>query len=176
MSPIFLIDAIAKHLKDALKNINLKEPEERAFLPPGSLNTREPLQTLKNSDDKKVEVKIFKGPISSQAKDESSFPYVSIILESGTYQDNNVICNVQIDCGVFSQDYQGHLDLINLISRVVYAIKTLKNSTLENKYVLSEPIKFEISDADTSPYYQGLISTSWQFIGPTYLWGDFKDE
>ena len=168
MIEVNLSKALCKYLKGALANLNAVEPEKQNQPPPGSLNTRMMLNTLMQEEEEtNPEVKVFNGYVPPKDKDDSQFPYVSVILVSGTMEPSSACtCKTVIDCGVYAKDHQGHVDLMNLVRRISNALLTIPDLTLDQRYVLKPPLSWAISPEDLDPYWHGSITVEWQFYAP----------
>ncbi|OPJ63688.1 hypothetical protein [Clostridium chromiireducens] len=145
MTPSILQDALVADLKEQLKEFRLKNSKNES----GKLNMYS--QNL---------------PSIQGQKDSEYFPYLVIRVMDGENKNDEGeekdSCKLYFIIGIYddSDDNQGYKDLMNIIEKIKYRLKTKKYFN-NNQFELELPLKWAIHEEDTFPHYFGGIETNW---------------
>lgn len=162
----YLSDELCKFLTKALADMYAVVPPKLGK-PPGTLNVgTEPEQEQQAETSENPEIHIFDGLLPPKEPDEKLYPYVSVIVASGTFGETACTCKVVIECGIYSDDNLGHKDLLNLMRRISHALRTLPNYILVERFVLDKQISWSIPTENFKPYWHGALATDWQYYVP----------
>lgn len=123
---------------------------------------------LKNVKDERANFNIYAQslPAKKGQKDSEHFPYVVIRVIEGEEQEDQEetknTCQITFIAGIYdeSDDYQGDKDVLNVIEKIIYRLKTKKY--YDNRFELTTPMKWLIYDENAYPYYFGGIETHWK--------------
>ena len=163
MTEMELIESLKSFLETTLQDINQESPSTDIEPHVGSLRTVKLLKTkeITNTD---VKVNIYNGFVPTKAQNKSVFPYISIFLTGGDVDIERCNCKVQFDIGVY--DENDNRSLFNIIRRILNALSSLDNWTLDKKFVLNFPFSWTVLDENKHPYHQASILTSWSWYAP----------
>lgn len=140
---------------------------------------------LLNKNREPVIPKVYCGYLPLKDNDEENFPYVLIRHESsstdweGTTAQVAIIagsyCEGKDESGKVGMKMQGHFDCLNVLSAIRSEILNLEAETLDERYVLLNPIEISAPDEQPFPYWQVDMTTKWHLASPAmeHIRGDY---
>lgn len=152
-----LIDDLVAYLETAFKE-NLLLSEEGDYKPPQIVNGWLPHKR------------------SSGPKDRD-FPFIIVRPKSGATTDHaNSQVTIQLLLGTYSEEYDGYQHNMQLLARLRLALFGLPSLTLNNRYRIEYPLKWELFDDQPWPEWAMKVETNWTVYTPQPaddLEGDF---
>lgn len=146
MVEVKLAEALREFIRNAVKDFRLPvESGEYVFRAPTVINGYLPPKRSGQDDD---------------------FPFVIVRVDGGDSEGEQTSVKVSIIIGCFAEEYDGHEYCLNVYSRIRNALMSMKNGILANKYVLQQPISWDIVPEQPYPQWQLDISTNWAFNAP----------
>ena len=94
------------------------------------------------------------------------FPFVLVRPEAGTTDRESEEVRVNIIVGCYSEEYDGFEYGVNVIERIKEKICTLPAETLEQRYQMRYPIKWNMVPEQPWPQWQIDMETIWVFNSP----------
>ena len=92
---------------------------------------------------------------------DDDFPYVVVRAESGVCDRGESSVTVALLIGCYSKDDDGHEYCLNVMSRIRTALMSLENETLDKKYILQLPIKWDLAPVQPVDQWQLDMVTTW---------------
>ncbi|KAB8126909.1 hypothetical protein F9U64_18995 [Gracilibacillus oryzae] len=134
MTPILLVDALVKRIKQIVHDFDL--------------------ETKKDDLTKTPEVYAGYLPPKLKSREEDDFPY--ILVRFLTESDNeNDVASIRLIIGTFSEDEQdGWRDPLNIATRIKIA---LKKSPALDSFSLRDRIKIELFEEQPYPYWFAMM-------------------
>lgn len=121
--------------------------------------------TLKDTNGNQAPLNIYPQylPQKNKNKNNSHFPFLTIILVEGEEQNDDAenLVKILFLCGVYDEDEnnQGYRDSMNVIQKLYTNFKRKK--ILDNKYTFELPVKWMTNDDVTYPYFYAGLETYW---------------
>ncbi len=113
-------------------------------------------------------------PKRKNPEQKEDFPFVVVRAIKGADDQTQSTLTAIIICGIYTAQgiEAGENDVQNMIDRCRRLL--LATPTLEDKYLLEYPVKWEIGDPDEKhnqpvPYHVGTITTKWQMPSTTQI-------
>lgn len=101
--------------------------------------------------------------VAKQETEDKLFPHINIKLIEGEIAENsgNMI-KLQLIIGVFDnrQERNGHKDVLNIIQKIEE--RFAKNRVLNEKYILTYPMRWVLSDEEQYMYYFGGLEMKFE--------------
>ena len=94
------------------------------------------------------------------------FPFVLVRPEQGITDRQSEEIRVNIIVGCYSEEYDGFEYGVNVIERIKEKICTLPAETLEQRYQMRYPIKWNMVPEQPWPQWQIDMETIWVFNSP----------
>lgn len=94
------------------------------------------------------------------------FPFVLVRPEQSTTDRQSEEVRVNIIVGCYSEEYDGFEYGVNVIERIKEKICTLPAETLEQRYQMRYPIKWNMVPEQPWPQWQIDMETIWIFNSP----------
>ena len=94
------------------------------------------------------------------------FPFVLVRPDAGTGDRESEEVRVNIIVGCYSEEYDGFEYGVNVIERIKEKICTLPAETLEKRYQMRYPIKWNMVPEQPWPQWQIDMETIWIFNSP----------
>ena len=94
------------------------------------------------------------------------FPFVIVRPEAGTGERESEEIRVNIIVGCYSEEFDGYEYGINVIERIKEKICTLPAETLDNRYQMRYPIKWNMVTEQPWPQWQIDMETIWIINSP----------
>lgn len=156
----YLVDDLIAYLKDQFKD-NLLLSEEGDYTPPKIINGWLPHKR-------------------SGGPDERDFPFIIVRPPKGLTSDqSNSEVSIQFLIGTYTEDYDGHMQNLQILARLRKAILGLPNLTLNNRHRVEYPLKWELPDDQPWPEWIMKVDTNWTVYTPQpaeHEDGSFYDE
>lgn len=123
---------------------------------------------LPTKDGKKLRApKIVNGFLPpKRSTDLDDFPFVLVRPEQCTTDRESEEVRVNIIVGCYSEEYDGFEYGVNVIERIKEKICTLPAETLEQRYQMRYPIKWNMVPEQPWPQWQIDMETIWIFNSP----------
>lgn len=139
-----LIEELCEFLGEAVKDFSMptKSGEER---PPKIVNGYLPPKRSNGDDD---------------------FPFVVVRPDQGTSDRGATEVVVSLIIGCYTDEFDGYKYCLNILNRIRYALATMENQTLANKYQLQFPVTWENPADQPYPQWQIDMTTRWIFNTP----------
>lgn len=98
---------------------------------------------------------------------EKQFPFVIIRATKGqvSHTEGMQETTVALIIGCYSDEFEAYALCINVMQRITAALSTLPNDTLDNRYILQDPIDWNVFQ-DPAPQCQIDLYTKWQYCSP----------
>lgn len=144
-----LTKAIRLYLKDKLKDFLLPSEDPPTGKSLQIINGYLPPKTTKE-----------------KVSDEELYPFVLVRAESAETDRDSTVVTVAIIIGTYSNEAIGHEYALNVMARIRAALCTLPHLTLEGKYQLEFPIKWEGYSTPAWPFWQIDMQTEWLLRSP----------
>lgn len=148
MTPIILLDELAKFIKEATKDLLL------------------PVQTNRNGTEiKERPPGVYKMRLPTVEAETKRIPYVLLqfIKQTDTQKAGKrpeSTCMVRIIAATYSENgEEGALALLNLLSRIRIAL--MKDNIIGGKFLMKPGLEMIIYPDSTKPYYLGEMMTEW---------------
>lgn len=116
--------------------------------------------------------RVFNGFVKFPQQESDGFPFVLVRPISSASDENSTSVEVGISVCAYYElnddgDYvDGYEEAMNVASRVRQALFDLPGGCLDDRYVLSLPIRIVIGEEQAHPYWQVDMTTSWSFRAP----------
>lgn len=140
-----LAKSLREFIKNAVKDLRLPVEKEKKPRAPKIIDGYLPPKRSDNSDD---------------------FPFVIVRPESAISEYGTTIVTVAIIIGCYTTEYDGHEYCLNVMSRIRNALTMMKNGTLDERYILNFPIKWDLVPEQPYPQWQLDMETTWCFNTP----------
>lgn len=167
-----LSETLKAFLDSALNGTHLEKPQAQQALMPGALHISDEGLAHDETSQGVETVSIYESFVPPDDTDVSYFPYVSIFLVSGSFEQDRCTAKVQFDCGTYSSEEYGvdaHKALLNLMRRICFALATVPNGWLDGRYHVEAPIEWSVSDIDRGHFFQGGIQCTFAWDTPKEL-------
>ena len=113
--------------------------------------------------------KVFAGylPLKRSSNDED-FPFLLVRAESGTSDGDATVIDLAVIVGCYCDDASmaGYSQCLDVVARIRTALMRLPDQTIEKRYQLRLPIKWENIQEQPFPHWQVEISTTWVCQNP----------
>ncbi|MDP5277145.1 hypothetical protein [Chengkuizengella axinellae] len=138
MTPALLIQSLCKFLEGVVENYTLESN----------------IKTLKTPQ-------IVDGflPPKKGNQPEAEFPYIIVRLVEGEDEKEESTTTIKMLFGTYSEDVQGFHDVLNLMEKVRQAL--LKKRTIDNKFRMELPYKWEVPEEQPHPEWFGMSISKW---------------
>ena len=150
MVPLFLQSFLIEELRELYNNLWLK-------------NQNEVYKNLNFFSQYLPDKKIMEG------SDPEYAPHVRVILYEGVDSDAAIpyICSVMFEIATYDKkgDYQGYRDGLNVVETLYQHL--IRKRVLDGKYEIQYPIKWNVSEEDTYPYFYAYLDTRWAIFKAT---------
>ena len=103
-------------------------------------------------------------PPKRDAKDD--FPFVLVLPVKGSLEDAFTETEVRIEIGAWSEEYDGYEYAMEIMSRIRTALALMPARTLAGRFVLQDPIGWDLSDEQPYPGWMMTMTTTWQTVSP----------
>lgn len=103
-------------------------------------------------------------PPKRDAKDD--FPFVLILPVKGATEEADTEVDVRIEIGAWSEEYDGYEYALAIMSRLRTAFALLPDRTLAGRFILQDPISWELSDEQPYPGWMMTMTTTWRMWSP----------
>ena len=143
----FLTKALRKLCEQAVKDFRLPTKDGKTLRAPRIVNG-------------------FLPPKRSGNGELDDFPFVLVRPEAGTSDRQSEEVRVNIIVGCYSEEYDGFEYGVNVIERIKEKICTLPDETLELRYQMRYPIKWNMVPEQPWPQWQIDMETIWIFNSP----------
>lgn len=96
------------------------------------------------------------------------FPFVVVRADEGKISrtDGEAETTVSIIIGCYTDEFDGHEYCINVMQRISAALSTLPDDTLDDRYILQDPIEWRLLEEQPYPQWQLDMSTTWKYCAP----------
>lgn len=141
----FLTNALRELCKQAVKDFRLPTKDGKTLRAPQIVNGFLPPKRSSELDD---------------------FPFVLVRPEQSTTDRQSEEVRVNIIVGCYSEEYDGFEYGVNVIERIKEKICTLPAETLEQRYQMRYPIKWNMVPEQPWPQWQIDMETIWIFNSP----------
>lgn len=141
----FLTKALRELCKQAVKDFRLPTKDGKTLRAPQIVNGFLPPKRSSELDD---------------------FPFVLVRPEQSTTERQSEEVRVNIIVGCYSEEYDGFEYGVNVIERIKEKICTLPAETLEQRYQMRYPIKWNMVPEQPWPQWQIDMETIWIFNSP----------
>jgi hypothetical protein len=101
-----------------------------------------------------------------RGNNDDDFPFVLVRIEGGKTEQESTNVEVSVIVGCYAETFDGHAYCLNVMSRIRNALMNLPGWILDNKYVLSFPIEYNVIPDQPYPYWQLDITTHWEVKTP----------
>lgn len=147
MTPIVLLDALARFVEEQTENIILQERGSH-----GEHTTRP--------------AKVYKMRLPDEDAETKNVPYILLQVLTGTDsqepgQEPDSECKIRIVVATFSEDYgEGAMDVLNVTTRLRHEL--LRAGIVGDQFLLRKPLEYIVYPDDTAPYFFGELMTMWE--------------
>lgn len=141
----FLTKALRELCKQAVKDFRLPTKDGKTLRAPQIVNGFLPPKRSSELDD---------------------FPFVLVRPEQSTTDRQSEEVRVNIIVGCYSEEYDGFEYGVNVIERIKEKICTLPAETLEQRYQMRYPIKWNMVPEQPWPQWQIDMESIWIFNSP----------
>lgn len=141
----FLTKALRELCKQTVKDFRLPTKDGKTLRAPQIVNGFLPPKRSSELDD---------------------FPFVLVRPEQSTTDRQSEEVRVNIIVGCYSEEYDGFEYGVNVIERIKEKICTLPAETLEQRYQMRYPIKWNMVPEQPWPQWQIDMETIWIFNSP----------
>lgn len=122
---------------------------------------------LNSKDGNLVTPKVLNGFLPpKRSSDKDDFPFVIVRPEQGIGERESEEIRVTIIVGCYSEEFDGFEYGINVIERIKEKICTLPAETLDDRYQMRYPIKWNMVPEQPWPQWQIDMETIWIFNSP----------
>lgn len=140
---------------------------------------------LQTKNGEPVVPKVYCGYLPLKNSDEENFPYVLVRHESSSTDWEGTTAQVAIIAGAYCEGkdendevgvkMQGNFDCLNILSAIRSELLNLEAETLDNRYVLLNPIEINTPAEQPFPYWQTDMTTKWHLPSPAmvHIRGDY---
>ena len=119
---------------------------------------------------------IFDGYVPrKRSADGEDFPFVLIRPTGGSAGDEESSIDVKIIVGCASQDDNGYRYAINVAERIRIALVALPDRMLDRRFMLTMPVKWDLSDDQPWPSWLLSMDTQWTTRTPDLQISDVAD-
>lgn len=93
--------------------------------------------------------------------DGRDWPFVLIRPVEGSIDEEETTVSVQIIVGCWSREFEGYEYCLNVLSRIRNALTMLPARTLDYRFRLAFPIKWEFLSEQPYPSWTAVMTTDW---------------
>jgi len=104
-----------------------------------------------------------------ESDDEPDFPYVLIMPDEGSDDEEQSTVSVLLQIGAYAEDNEGFADVLNVLQTIRTAL--LQTAILDKRYRLNKPLKWS-RNRDTQNYYPqwiAVMQTEWTLPLPNEI-------
>ncbi|PWK16065.1 hypothetical protein [Tumebacillus permanentifrigoris] len=112
-----------------------------------------------NEQTEKAPAVVLHGLPPKGEKDTPDFPFIIVRLLEGESNDSGSKAQVKLIFGTYSEDFDGIIDLMNLMERVEQAL--FKKGILEKRYRIENPFKWKVPEEQPAPEWLGEAVSIW---------------
>lgn len=158
-----LQDALVDELKKILSSMMLKNTNgemTKINVIPQNLPYTEQTEQIEEGETYTDDIDIMKATEDIEQSEESSYPYVLVMLDNGKVSLNTFESETEVNLvfGIYddSNNAQGHRDIVNMITKIVQHFS--KYPLVGKKYEIQDEITWALSEEKTFPLYFGGMS------------------
>ena len=96
-----------------------------------------------------------------KGQDGRDWPFVVARPVEGSINEEETVVSIQIIVGCWSKDFEGYEYCINVLSRLRNALTMLPARTLNNRFRLAFPVKWEFLEEQPYPSWMAVMTTKW---------------
>lgn len=113
--------------------------------------------------------RMFNGDLPPKRSDSlDDFPFIIVRFEESESVNEETTATIVIVAGCYTEDYEGHEDCINVLSRIQTALLSMPDGILDNKYILQPPVLMTNLPEQPYPQWQVNMTTKWTFRAPAF--------
>lgn len=92
---------------------------------------------------------------------DDDFPYVIVRLDKGTVEQSVRRIAVSIIVGCYDLQFDGYESCVNVATRIINELTTCLNQTLDEKFMLTLPITWNVPAEQPYPQWELVIQAEW---------------
>lgn len=98
--------------------------------------------------------------------DGRDWPFVVVRPVEGSIDEEKTTVSVQIIVGCWSREFEGYEYCLNVLSRIRNALAMLPARTLDHRFLLAFPVKWELLNEQPYPSWTAVMTTDWMLRTP----------
>ena len=106
---------------------------------------------------------------------DEDFPFVVVRADSGTADHNAANVEVTLIVGAYTEETNGYLYCLNVMTRIRNALLSLKNGCLADRFLLVGEFSWKNIEDQPWPQWNLFITTNWMTNAPQFLTSETFD-